>query len=196
MTAVSAPDDLALAGRCSAGDREAQRRLFADYRRRAHATLYRVLGSNRDMEDLLQETFLEVFRSLPRFRGEAKLSTWVDRIAARVAYGYLRRRRPPATHLEAVPEPAATGPTADHSVAARDAARRLYRVLDRLDDKMRIAFALHVVDGRPLREVAEIMDASLVATKSRVWRARREIERRAAADPVLASYLHDAGGES
>jgi RNA polymerase sigma-70 factor (ECF subfamily) len=191
--AVAALDDLELAGRCAHGDRAAQRALFAGYKRQVHITLYRVLGSNRDMEDLAQEAFLEVFRSLPRFRGESKLSTWVDRIAARVAYHYLKRKRPAMVQLEAVAETADGDPSAERHALAREAARRLYRLLDRLAPKYRIAFALHVIDGRPLREVAEVTESSLVATKTRVWRARREIDKRAAKDAILASYL--AGGK-
>ena len=188
-TALRAPADLQLAGRCAAGDRAAQRELFADHRQRVHIVLYRVLGSNRDMEDLVQEAFLEIFRSLPRFRGEASLATWVDRITARVAYRHLSRKRPAAVELEAVPEPAGDDASAERRVLAREAARRLYRLLDRIDAKHRVAFALHAIDGRPLREVAAITDSSLVATKSRVWRARRELYRRARTDPILASFL-------
>lgn len=181
--------DLALAKRCIAGEDAAQRELFARERRRAHATLYRILGTNTEMEDLLQDTFLEVFRSLHRFRGEALLSTWIDRIATRVAYTYLSRRRPASVHLELVPEVAARDASAEQRTVWREAARRLYAVLDRVEPRQRIAFTLHVIDGRPLRLVAETMKASLVATKTRVWRARREVERRARRDPVLSALL-------
>lgn len=198
VTAAGARDllteaDLQLAQRCAADDRAAQRRLFSDYKALVHATLYRILGSNRDMEDLVQDAFLEIFRSLGRFRGEARLSTWVSRITARVAYSYMSRRRPATASLELVPESIAPGPSVDSHAQAREATRRLYQALDRVEIKQRIAFALHVIDGRPLREVAEITESTLVATKSRVWRARRELEKRARRDPLLASYLE--GGE-
>ena len=75
------------------------------------------------------------------------------------------------------------------TVELREVARRLYGVLDALSPEMRIAYALHVVDGRPLREVAKLTDATLVATKTRVWRARRAVEARAARDPVLAEWV-------
>jgi len=192
MTAVRAPEDLHLAGRCAAGDRAAQRRLFAEHKHRVHIVLYRVLGSNRDMEDLAQEAFLAIFRSLDRFRGEAKLATWIDRITARVAYQHLSRKRPAPVHLEAVPEPAGDDPSAERHAIARDAMRRLYAILDRLAPKYRIAFALYAIDGRSLREVAAITATTLVAAKSRVWRARREVTRRAKHDPSLAAFLRGA----
>lgn len=191
-TAVLAEDDLALARRCAGGEVAAQRQLFRDQRARVHRTLYRILGSNQDMEDLIQDVFVEVFRSLERFRGEAKLSTWITRITTRVAMAHVARRKPAAQSLESVPEVEAREPSAEAVAQLREAAERLYRALDRVDAVHRVAFALHVIEGLPLREVADAMEASLVATKSRVWRARRELERRASRDPLLAGFLKGA----
>jgi len=188
-TPAIAEDDLALTRRCVSGDTAAQRQLFREQRVRVHRTLYRILGSNREMEDLIQDVFIEVFRSLDRFRGEAKLSTWIARITSRVAMAHIGRRKPAAQSLDSVPEVAAREPSADTVAEAREAAERLYRALDRVDAVHRIAFSLHVIEGLPLREVADVMEASLVATKSRVWRARRELERRASRDPLLAGFL-------
>ena len=83
-------------------------------------------------------------------------------------------------------ECAASAPSAERMALVREAAQRLYRALDRVDPAQRVAFALHAIEGLPLREVAEITESTLVATKSRVWRARREIEKRARRDPLLA----------
>jgi RNA polymerase sigma-70 factor (ECF subfamily) len=183
-----------LVRRCVDGDRAAQTRLFRDEVRRVHGLLYRVLGPGGPHEDLVQETFLRVFRSLPQFRGEAQLSTWIGGIALNVAFGHLRATPPPAVRLELVPDPRAEAPEADQVVAARQGLRRVYQILDRLEPRLRIAFTLHAIDGRPLREVADLMAASLVATKARVWRARRELDRRAARDPLLRSCLEAALG--
>jgi RNA polymerase sigma-70 factor (ECF subfamily) len=182
--------DLDLARRCAGGDVVAQRQLFRDHRARVHRALFRILGSNADMEDLVQDTFLEVFRSLDRFRGEAKLSTWIARITARVALHHIGRRKPLAQSLDALPlEVAAGAPSAEEVAQAREAAAHLYQALDRVEPAQRVAFALHVIEGLPLREVADITESSLVATKTRVWRARREIERRARRDPLLAAFV-------
>lgn len=188
---TDAADDLGLAERCATGDRAAQRQLFHDHRARVHATLYRILGSNRDMEDLVQEAFLQIFRSIGSYRGDARLATWLSRITARVAFAYLARKQVPTVTLEAVPDMDSGEPGVERQALARAATRRLYAVLDRIEPKQRIAFALHVIDGRSLREVAEITESSLVATKTRVWRARKEIDRRASKDPLLATYLRD-----
>lgn len=186
--------DRDLAERCAQHDRAAQREVFHGQRERVQRTLFRILGSNRDMEDLVQESFLEVFRSISRFRGDSTLGTWCATISTRVAWAYIERRKPAAAALDLVPEIAADQSTADQQVAARDAARRLYAALDRIPIAHRIPFALATIEGLPLAEVAALTRSTLVATKTRVWRARRELEKRAARDPVLSAYLRDLRG--
>src|SRR5687768_6416145 len=147
-----------LVDRCMDGEQAAARELFRAHQGRVHATLFRVLGANRDMDDLLQETFIQVFRSLKGFRGEARLSTWIDRIAARVAYRYLSQRKgaAPMTPLE---EESANAPVSHIEPAdrmlAREGVRRFYAALAELGPAARIAFTLHEVDGRSIAEVAE-----------------------------------------
>src|SRR5688500_6177403 len=192
---VIAPDDLTLAQRCAQGARAAQRLLFRDHRQRVHRTLFRILGNNRDIEDLTQDAFLEIYRSLDSFRGEAKLSTWVTRITTRVAFGYISRRKPTSACLDLVAPIEAGGPAVDELAMLRQAAARVYAALDRVDAKQRIAFALHAIEGLPLKEVAELTESSLVAVKTRVWRCRRELEKRARKDTVLAVFVGAGGGE-
>ena len=158
-----------------------------------HHTLYRILGSNQDMEDVLQETFLEVFRSMGRYAARSSLVTWCCAIASHVALGHLRSRKRPTVELTAdVP---ALAPDAERVAVAREAARRLYVALDKIDPTYRIAFALAVVDGKSLQEVAELTDSSLSAVKTRVWRARKQLDRLAGRDPVLSVYVAELARE-
>ena len=185
---VTAPEDLELVKRCVAGDRHAQRTLFARERDHVHRTLFRILGHSQHLEDLIQDAFLEVFRSLSTFRGESLLSTWVERCTVRVAYGYFRRKAL-VPRLEPVHEVVNGAPSAEQRVLHREAARRLYALLDRLEPSQRIAYTLHQLDHKPLKEVASLMQASLVTTKVRVFRARRTIEKRAENDPLLSEFV-------
>jgi RNA polymerase sigma-70 factor (ECF subfamily) len=193
LRALPVQDDRELVTRCVAGDRAAQRRLFEQEKRHVHATLYRILGSNQHVDDLLQEVFISVFRGLHNFRGESSLSTWIDRCTVRAAFAHIRGARG-RHHLELVPEGlAAEAPSAERRTLAREATRRLYDTLASLEPKHRLAFILHAIDGRSVAEVAELMQATVVATKARVWRARRYVEKRAKADPTLSEYLVQGG---
>lgn len=190
--ALAPAEEQDLARACAAGDRAAQVRLFRIEVQAVHRLLHRVLGATPVLEDLIQETFIRVFRSLANFRGEAHLGTWIGRIALRVAFDHLRQSRPAAARLEVVPDLASDDPDAERQLMAREGLRRLYRILERLDAKQRIAFTLCAIDGRPQQEVASLMSASLVATKARIWRARREVDRLARLDPLLASLVADS----
>lgn len=189
-------EDIVLVDHCLDGQAGAARDLFRRHRGRVHATLYRVLGSNRDMDDLLQEVFVQVFGSLRSWRAEASLATWIDRIAVRVAWRHIasRKARIPLDLVEIdAPSDEVVG---TRRAAAREGVRRLYAALDTLSPAGRLAFTLHEIDGRPLAEVAEITGASVTATKLRVWRARRALHALAAGDPVLRELVADVGGGS
>jgi len=192
--ALAYVEDVLLVDRCLTGEPAATRELFRRHRARVHACLYRVLGTNRDMDDLLQEAFMQVFQSLRGWRAEASLATWIDRVSVRVAYRYLSqkgRRIQTAELVDDEAAPGADGPGA-HRQLARDGVKRLYEVLDELGAASRLAFTLHEIDGRPLSEVAELVGSSVTATKLRVWRARKRIEAAAAQDPILREFLEVA----
>jgi len=187
--------DLELARRAATGDRVAQHDLFLEQRAHVHRALYRILGANRDIEDLIQDAFIEIFRALPSFRGDSTLGRWCQTIAVRVAYLAISRRKPPAVELSLVEEIVASDADVRRQVQVREAARRLYAALDRIEAKQRIAFALSVIDGKSLAEVAELTGSSVFAVKTRVWRARRELMRRAGKDAALSAYLGDLQGD-
>lgn len=184
--------DSSLAERVASGDREAQHELFRVLQRSVHATLFRVLGSNEHMEDLLQDAFIEIFRAIPQYRGEAQLTTWADRITARVAFHHLRRKRssrdreagPRELHVVSSPE--------DHA-QHREGLERLYVLLRRMKPEHHIALALFLVDGRSIEEVAAITGVSVVAAKNRICRARRRLWEAAGHDPALMGYLTEQG---
>ncbi|HEU4734464.1 MAG TPA: RNA polymerase sigma factor [Kofleriaceae bacterium] len=189
--------DLELARRAASGERAAQRELFLAQRMNVHRALFRILGSNRELEDLLQDAFIEIFRALPSFRGDSTLGRWCQTIAVRIAYLTISRRQPPTVELSLVEEVVASDADVRRHIQVREATRRLYSALDRIEAKQRIAFALAVIDGKPLAEVAELTESTLFAVKTRVWRARRELMRRVGKDAVLAAYLEELqGGES
>lgn len=187
-------EDVLLVDRCLGGEQAAARELFRRHRTRVHGSLFRVLGSNRDMDDLMQEAFLQVFQSLRAWRAEASLTTWIDRIAVRVAYRWLRQRKGQPPAFELIDDEAAAPQIGGvRRQMARDGVRKLYAALDRLSPAARVAFTLFAIDGRSVAEVAEVTGATVTATKVRLWRARRQLDAAAAADPVLRELLDDGG---
>ncbi len=183
-----------LVDRCLTGEPAATRELFRKHRSRVHASLFRVLGGNRDMDDLLQDAFLQVFQSLRGYRAEASLSTWIDRVAVRVAYRYLSQRgRRVQTDSMTDEDDRARAFAGDepgaHRQLARDGVKRLYAVLDQLSAASRLAFTLHEIDGRSIAETAKLVGSSQTATKLRIWRARKTVFAAAEKDPILSEFI-------
>lgn len=147
------------------------------------------MGSNAQVPDLIQDSFLEVFRSLPTFEGRSKLDTWADTIAARVAYRYLSMKTRRPSHLRLVEDVQEDRSTDESRYAARRAVESLYAILDGLDAKYRIAYTLYVIDERSMAEVATVTAVSVVAAKNRVWRARKMVSERAHHNMALREFI-------
>ncbi|HEY5375778.1 MAG TPA: RNA polymerase sigma factor [Polyangiaceae bacterium] len=189
---VRPADDAEFVRRCVSGERAALRELFERERVRLHALLFRTVGPSPYLDDLLQEAFLEVFRSIASFRGESSLRTWIDRCTVRVAYAFFAREaRVPV--LESLSDAPSGAPDAEEHALLREATRRLYMELDRLEPRQRLAFTLFAIEGRSMREVADTMSSTQVAARVRVWRARQTLEARARKDPLLAEFLAKPG---
>jgi RNA polymerase sigma-70 factor (ECF subfamily) len=182
-------DEAELVAACLAGDVAAQRALFRREFGRVNATIYRILGPTSEVDDLVQETFIAAFRGLAKFRGEARLSTWIDRIAVRVALDHVRTRKATPVPLGVIGDELTDASIPDAQAHARDGLRRLYAALSQLSPEGRIAFALYAIDGRSIAEVARLVGTTVVTAKVRIWRARRELMKRAAEDPVLKELL-------
>src|ERR1051325_4639128 len=112
VTALGPIDEAELIDRCRKDDRAAHDELYHRFRRQVAGNLYRVLGDRDDLEDLVQEVFVIAFRGLERFRGDARLSTWLYRICVNVALGRIRtRKRRPAAIGVADLDQASTDPS-------------------------------------------------------------------------------------
>ncbi|HTA17897.1 MAG TPA: RNA polymerase sigma factor, partial [Polyangia bacterium] len=150
-------------------------------------------GPTPDFEDLVQTTFAEALGNLGRFRGEAKVSTWLCGIAVNVAHHHLRagkvRRH---VSLELVTDDRATAlpalvdqSVADKTIDGRRLASKLHALCDRIAPKKRIALLLYVMEDRSVEEIAALMRATQTATRSRMYFARRELRKLIRADAEL-----------
>jgi RNA polymerase sigma factor (sigma-70 family) len=193
MLSLSDPHhaDRALAARCASGDPAAQRALYMRVRAPIYAALWHVLrGRDSDVDDLAQETFVAVFRSLHTYRGDSALTSWCHVVATRVAWAHCARRRAATVGLDQVAEQRDEQPDAAAQLDAGLAMWKLCMVIDQLRPAHRTTFVLAVIDGLSLAEIGERTDASIPAVKTRLLRARRELARRAERDPQLREYLH------
>ncbi len=172
-------DEVTLAS-AQRGSVRAKRALVDRYQRPVLALVARLLrgyGDSALIEDVAQETFLRVFRALPRFdrNGPARLSTWILTIACHRAIDELRRRRLELSPLETGSHELAANDRADENAERRMLARVIDRAIDSLAPEYKATFVLREVHGLEYTEIAEILDVDLGTVKSRLNRARTRL---------------------
>jgi RNA polymerase sigma-70 factor (ECF subfamily) len=186
---MGVPEDERLIARASAGDSEAFRELYERHRADVARLVYRMLGGRNDFEDVIQEVFVQVYRSLKDFRGQSKLSTWMHRVTVNVVLMHRRAARSRPVFAEEPPADGmlrseATAP--DEDADRRERMRAFGRLLDRLADKKRVVFVLHELEGVAPNEIAEIVGAPVLTVRTRLFYARRELEAMLRDEPSLA----------
>jgi len=188
--------DESLAVRASAGETAAFEIIMRRHNRRLFRTARAILGDDAEAEDALQEGYLHAYRSLPGFRSESRLTTWLSRIVANEALARLRRSK---RRSEVVPihnasereeayemanEETGRGPEA---TAQRGEIRRaLERRIDALPEIYRTVFVLRAVEDLPLEEIAAILGVSPATVRSRFFRARSQLREALALEWDLA----------
>src|SRR5271166_1739133 len=184
-----APEDDRLIARAVAGDSAAFRQIYEQHRADVARLVYRMLGGRSDFEDVIQEVFVQVYRSLKDFRGQSKLSTWMHRVTVNVVLMHRRAARSRPVFAEEPPTDGMlrseiTAP--DDDAERRERVRAFGRLLDRLADKKRIVFVLHELEGIAPGEIAKIVGAPVLTVRTRLFYARRELEAMLADEPALA----------
>ena len=180
--------DQELIQKAAAKDHEAFKTLVDRYQALVVNTCYGLLGNRQDAEDVAQEVFLEVYRSADKFRQDAKLSTWLYRIAVNRSLNFIRdnkwsrRLRSITALLENGREQItnASGPDASRpDVALEEKERNLavQKAVNSLPPKQRAAFVLHKYEGLSYQEIAGIMHRSLSSVESLIHRAKSNLQR-------------------
>jgi RNA polymerase sigma-70 factor (ECF subfamily) len=163
-----------LVARCQAGDVEAFGTLYRNHAPRIYALASRMAGSPDEGEDLLQEIFLQAFRKLGSFKGEAAIGTWLYRLALNHCLDFVRSKQ---AKMGKVTD------TLDAETSIEPAARRdtpiaridLERAIERLPAGCREAFVLHDIEGFDHKEVGDVLGIAEGTSKSQVFKARMKL---------------------
>ncbi len=154
----------------SAGEREAVfNEVFEAFRSRVLSLCLHLTGTVSDAEDATQEVFLVVFRDLPKFRGDSRLSTWIYRISVRTAFR-VKAKHPRTAPLDLDPAVEIPDPALQ-----RERGRQIARALERLSADHRTVLALFALDGLSHREVAETLGIPEGTVWSRLHLARKKL---------------------
>ncbi len=187
---ASAVSDEALLVAYGNGDRAAAQMLTARLAPRVLGFSTRMLGGDRaEAEDVTQEAMLRLWKIAPEWRqGEAKVSTWLFRVASNLCTDRLRKRR--SVDLDSVPEPEDAAPGAVAGLIEADRARALERALAELPDRQREAVVLRHLEGLANPEIAQAMEISIEAVESLTARGKRTLAR------ILSGRREELGYDS
>lgn len=169
-----------------AGSRERAFTLLVEkYQQRVYFHIRRMVKTHDDTDDVMQNTFIKVWKGLENFRNEAQLFTWIYRIATNETITYINSRTRKATvsfegndgdDEEAyAPSNYIKGET--HQVDAEDIQARLQKAIDSLPEKQRIVFNLRYYDEMPYEQMSEVLDTSVGALKASYHHAAQKIEK-------------------
>lgn len=186
--------DRALVERALAGEEAAFRQLFVLHRDDAARVVYRMLGPSPEVEDVVQEVFLHVYRSLKSFRGDSRFSTWLYRLTVNVTRMHLRRKRsrPRFADVEvpdAAPVDDAVVLDPGEQVDQRARVKALYRLLEGISEKKREVIVLHDFEGMPAKEIADTLQIPVLTVRTRLFYARKELYAAMSSDPSLQAVV-------
>ncbi len=192
-----ASTDEELVARAVAGDQDSFNQLIVRWERPIFALAYRVIGREEDARDVVQDTFLRAFRALPGFKGEAKFSSWLYRIALNLCRDWIRRQK--RTPVVSAPEgvdiielAAEQGPveSIETLVARKQLSETVANAMQHLPEDQRTAIVLKEFHGLTFQEIADLQGCPLSTVKTRLYQGlavlRRHLEQRGMAGPRAA----------
>ncbi|MCC7180814.1 MAG: sigma-70 family RNA polymerase sigma factor [Acidobacteria bacterium] len=179
--------DEELVAKSVAGDADSFNQLILRWERPIYALAYRVIGRDEDARDVVQETFLRAFRALPGFKGQAKFSSWLYRIALNLCRDWIRRQK--RTPVVAAPEgvdvielAAEQGPveSIEDLVARNQLSASVAVAMQKLPEEQRTAIILKEYHGLTFQEIADLQGCPLSTVKTRLYQGlsvlRRDLE--------------------
>ena len=177
-------DEMELAAAVRAGTNEGFEALVRSEAGRLLAVTRRIVGNEEDARDAVQEAFVSAYRARAQFGGDAKVSTWLHRIAVNAALSKLRsqKRRPEESIEDLLPRFLPNGhhtrefrswaEPVDQALARRETAELVRRKIDELPESFRMALVLRDIEGFSTQEAADLLGTTPNAVKLRLHRAR------------------------
>ena len=167
------------------GEAGAFEELINSYQGLVYNICLNVMGQQQDAEDLTQEVFVDLYRAIHRFEGKSKLSTWIYRIAKNKCMDELKSRKRQKragffSFKKSIDDPKVIniGSNQFHpgvKLENQEKAKILYSKIEELNPNQRIAFTLFFIEGRSYKEVAEIMELSVSAVESIIFRSKKKL---------------------
>jgi RNA polymerase sigma-70 factor (ECF subfamily) len=174
---LTGESDRELVSKALQGNQKAFRRIVERYHSTAYAVIRGILGDSDEVDDVLQNVYIKIYRGLAGFRGESRLSTWIYQIARNEAINAARRRRPEGTPVEEVVLPAGEAASPEVSYGRQELSEQMEAAMAGLDENYRMALELRYMGERSYEEIAETMDLPVGTVKTYIYRGKVQLKK-------------------
>jgi RNA polymerase sigma-70 factor (ECF subfamily) len=176
--------DLELVRRCQEGDASAFRTLVERYQQRAVRLSYRYVKNQEDAEDIAQDAFIRVYRSIKDFRNESQFYTWFYRILVNLSLDHLRRNKQKGVEYQdgvllrsqSAAEAQQKGSSPREALWKKQRRLAIADAIDTLPDEQRTTVVLREIDGLSYEEIAQVTKVPIGTVMSRLYYARRKLQ--------------------
>ncbi|MGB3608632.1 MAG: RNA polymerase sigma factor [Psychroserpens sp.] len=168
-------------------DQEAYSKLLDDFQQKVFATCISFVPNVEDAEDIAQDVFVKIFKSIKRFKGDCKLSTWIYKITTNMCLEFIRKKNTKKrfAFLQSITGNAIPFDKTDYFTEMnhpgillenKELNATLFKAINGLPESQCIVFTLHKIDGKSYQEVAEITNKSLSSVESMMFRAKKNLQ--------------------
>ena len=165
--------------RAAKGDQQAFSDLFYQYKEMVYRVVYRLLGNSEETNDAVQQTFIELYKSLPGYAGKSKFTTWLYRIAVNVSIQFFRKRRTTDRMQTFNPElHSDKDMDSDLPIEKKELRTQIEQALNTLHIRKRTVVILHDMENRTMEEISEIIGVPVGTIKSRLFYGREELKKK------------------
>ncbi|MBD3419459.1 MAG: sigma-70 family RNA polymerase sigma factor [Chitinivibrionales bacterium] len=173
-----------LVQKCIKGDARAQQTLFSKYKDKVYSLAYKSLGPFFEIDDIVQQIFVNIFKSLPSFKGLSSFDTWIYRISAKICIDQLRKkyrkRQIQILHDSEMAEHNAvdSGDNPHEMLENQELNHQIFQALGQLSPQKRMVVTLYEMDGKTIEEIAIILKIPAGTVKSRLFHGRNELKQK------------------
>jgi RNA polymerase sigma factor (sigma-70 family) len=164
--------DYEIIQKCLAGNQQYFEELVTRYKKLIYSVVYNMINDKEEVNDISQEVFIRIYKSMDRYNPEFKFSTWSVRIATNLCLDILRKKKVDTTPIEEIGDVSSDGDTPEARYISKERSQKIRRAIEGLPEKYRTLIILFHQNGLSYEEMTNVLDEPMTIIKNRLYRAR------------------------
>lgn len=164
--------DYELVKKCLDGDQDAFSELVSRYKKLIYTVVYNMIHDNQEVNDISQEVFVRIYKSLDKYNPEYKFSTWSVKIATNLCLDILRKKKVDQVSIDEIGEMTSKNNTPEEEYINKEKKKLIWKAVSDLPEKYRVPIILFHQDGLSYEEITKVVNEPMTVIKNRLYRAR------------------------